>query len=226
MAVAAKGLIGKKLGMTQVFDDAARALPVTVIEVGPCRVAQVKTPARDGYAAVQLAFEPVKEGKLTKPREGHFAKRNLEPHRHLVELRIADATSFQVGQILKADLFGEGELIDVVGTSKGKGFAGVYKRYGFGGAPASHGTERKHRVPGSVGAGTTPSRVFKGQKLPGRMGGDRITTLNLEVVKADPENNLLLVRGAVPGPKGGLVIVRSAVRGGRKGSGGQEEQAS
>ncbi|HVL81128.1 MAG TPA: 50S ribosomal protein L3 [Actinomycetota bacterium] len=210
--VITKGILGRKLGMTQVFDEAARAIPVTVVEVGPCRVSQVKTPEKDGYAAVQLAFDELKPGKLTKPEEGHLTRKGLKPHRHLVELRVADVSGFKVGQELRADVFEAGEKVDVVGTSKGKGFAGVYKRHNFGGAPASHGTERKHRVPGSVGAGTTPARVFKGQKLPGRMGHDRVTTLNLEVVKSDPERNLLLVRGSVPGPNGGMVVVRSAVR--------------
>jgi large subunit ribosomal protein L3 len=213
--VVTKGILGRKLGMTQIFDDAARAIPVTVIEAGPCRIAQVKTPKRDGYSAIQLAFEEVDDGKLTRPEAGHFTKTKLKPHRHLVELRIADAGHFQVGQEVRVDVFEAGERIDVVGTSKGKGFAGVYKRHNFGGAPGSHGTERKHRTPGSVGAGTTPARVFKGLKLPGRLGHERITTLNLEVVKADRERNVLLVKGAVPGPNGGLVIVRSAVRGRR-----------
>lgn len=211
-AVITKGIIGRKLGMTQVFDEAARAIPVTVVEIGPCRVAQIRTLEKDGYAAVQLAFEEVKRGKLTKPEEGHLRSNGLQPHKHLVELRLADVSGFEVGQELRADVFEAGEKVDVVGTSKGKGFAGVYKRHNFGGAPASHGTERKHRVPGSVGAGTTPSRVFKGQKLPGRMGHERVTTLNLEVVQSDPERNLLLVRGSIPGPKGGMVVVRSAVR--------------
>lgn len=212
MAVITKGIIGRKLGMTQVFDESARAIPVTAIEAGPCKVAQVRTPERDGYSAIQLAFEEVKESKLNKPQLGHLSKTGVGPHRHLVELRIADASGFEVGQELKADLFEAGERADVVGTSKGKGFAGVMKRHGFHGAPASHGTERKHRTPGSIGAGTTPHHVFKGQKMAGRMGHDRVTVLNLEVVRVDPERNLILVRGAVPGPNGGVVVVRSAVR--------------
>lgn len=207
-----KGLLGRKLGMTQIFDEAARAIPVTAIQAGPCRVAAIRTPQLDGYSAVQLAFEEVAAKKLTKAETGHLSKNNVSPHRHLVELRIADTSELKVGQELKCDLFEAGEQIDVVGTSKGKGFAGVYKRHNFGGAPASHGTERKHRTPGSVGAGSTPSRVFKGIKLPGRMGGERVTILNLEVVKCDLDRNLLLIRGAVPGPNGGLVMVRSAVR--------------
>jgi large subunit ribosomal protein L3 len=215
MAVVTKGIIGRKLGMTQIFDDSARAVPVTAIEAGPCRVAYVRTPDRDGYSAIQLAFEEVKEARLTKPELGHLTKTGVGPHRHLVELRVADAGQFEVGQVIKADVFQPGERADVVGTSKGKGFAGVMKRHGFHGAPASHGTERKHRTPGSIGAGTTPHHVFKGQKMAGRMGHDRVTVLNLEVVRVDPERNLILVKGAVPGPNGGIVVVRSAVRGSR-----------
>lgn len=213
MPVVTKGILGRKLGMTQIFDDAARAIPVTVIEAGPCRVSQIKTPERDGYTAIQLAFEEHK--KLNKPETGHLAKSQIGPHRHLVELRVADTSGFSVGQVIDAGVFEAGEKADVVGVSKGKGFAGVYKRHNFGGAPGSHGTERKHRVPGSVGAGTTPSRVFKGQKLPGRLGHERVTVLNLEIVRVDAERNLLLVKGAVPGPDGGVLLVRSAVRGPR-----------
>ena len=210
--VVTKGILGRKLGMTQVFDEAARSIPVTAIEAGPCRIAQVRTPERDGYSAIQLAFGEVKDSKLPKPELGHLKKAGAGGHRHLVELRVADASQFRVGQEIRADVFEQGERADVIGTSKGKGFAGVYKRHNFGGAPASHGTERKHRTPGSVGASTTPSRVLKGRKMPGRMGHERVTVLNLEVVRADPERNLLLVKGAVPGPVGGLVVVRSAVR--------------
>jgi large subunit ribosomal protein L3 len=212
MPVVTKGILGRKLGMTQIFDDAAKTIPVTVIEAGPCRIAQVKTPDRDGYSAIQLAFGRVKDGKLNRPEAGHFKKAGLAGHRELIELRVADTSGFSVGQELKADVFQPGERADVVGISKGKGFAGAMKRHNFHGAPASHGTERKHRVPGSVGAGTTPHHVFKGQKLPGRLGHERVTVLNLEIVRVDPERNLLLVRGAVPGPDGGLVVVRSAVR--------------
>jgi large subunit ribosomal protein L3 len=209
------GILGRKVGMTQIYDEAGNAIPVTVIEAGPCRVAQVKTPERDGYSAIQLAFGEVKESKLNRPQLGHLNRAGVGPHRHLIELRVADASQFQVGQELRADVFEAGELADVVGTTKGKGFTGVYKRYGFGGAPATHGTERKHRTPGAVGACATPSRVFPGRKMPGRMGHERRTILNLEVVRVDPERNLLLVKGAVPGPNGGVVVVRSAVRGTR-----------
>jgi large subunit ribosomal protein L3 len=213
MAVVTKGILGRKLGMTQIFDESSRAIPVTAIEAGPCRIAQVRTPERDGYSAIQLAFGEIRENKLSKPRLGHLKKADLAPHRHLVELRVADAGRFEVGQELRADdVFAAGEKADVIGTSKGKGFAGVMKRHGFHGAPASHGTERKHRTPGSIGAGTTPHHVFKGQKMAGRMGHERVTILNLEVVRVDGARNLILVRGAVPGPDGGLVIIRSAVR--------------
>lgn len=198
--------------MTQIFDDASRAIPVTAIEAGPCHVSQIRTPERDGYSAIQLAFGDIREGKLTKPKLGHLKKAGLDPQRHLVELRLADASSFEVGQVLKADVFEAGEKTDIVGTSKGKGFAGVMKRHGFHGASSSHGTERKHRTPGSIGAGTTPHHVFKGQKMAGRMGHERVTVLNLEVVRVDAERNLILVKGAVPGPNGGLVIIRSATR--------------
>jgi large subunit ribosomal protein L3 len=213
MAVVTKGILGRKLGMTQIFDESSRAIPVTAIEAGPCRIAQVRTPERDGYSAIQLAFGEIRENKLSKPRLGHLKKADLAPHRHLVELRVADAGRFEVGQELRADdVFSAGEKADVIGTSKGKGFAGVMKRHGFHGAPASHGTERKHRTPGSIGAGTTPHHVFKGQKMAGRMGHERVTILNLEVVRVDGARNLILVKGAVPGPDGGLVIIRSAVR--------------
>ncbi len=208
-----KGLLGTKLGMTQTFDEHARVVPVTVIQAGPCTVAQVKSPERDGYSAVQLAFGDVKRGKVTKPRAGHFAKAGVEPRRHLVELRTADAADYRPGQELKADVFAPGDRLDVVGVSKGKGTAGVMKRHGFAGLSASHGTERKHRSPGSVGACATPARIFKGMRMSGHMGHERVTVLNLEVVRADRDRNLLLVRGAVPGPKGGLVMLRSSVKG-------------
>ena len=208
-----KGLLGTKLGMTQIFDQNARVVPVTVIQAGPCTVAQVKSPERDGYAAVQLAYGEVKPKAVTKPRAGHFAKAGAEPRRHLVELRTADAGDYTLGQELKADVFAPGDRLDVVGVSKGKGFAGVMKRHGFKGLGASHGTERKHRSPGSVGACATPARIFKGMRMAGHMGHQRVTVLNLEVVKVDPDRNLILVKGAVPGPKRGLVMLRSSVKG-------------
>ena len=207
-----KGILGTKLGMTQIFDENARVVPVTVIQAGPCTVAQLKSPERDGYSAVQLAYGDVKPRRVTKPVAGHFAKAGVEPRRHLVELRTADAGEYALGQELKADVFAEGERVDVVGVSKGKGTAGVMKRHGFKGLSASHGTERKHRSPGSVGACATPGRIFKGMRMAGHMGHERVTMLNLQVVKVDPERNLLLVRGAVPGPKRGLLMLRSSVR--------------
>jgi large subunit ribosomal protein L3 len=207
-----KGILGTKLGMTQIFDENSRVVPVTVIQAGPCTVTQLKSPERDGYAAVQLAYGDVKPRRVTKPVAGHFAKAGVEPRRQLVELRTADAGEYALGQELKADVFAEGERVDVVGVSKGKGTAGVMKRHGFKGLGASHGTERKHRSPGSVGACATPGRIFKGMRMAGHMGHERVTMLNLQVVKVDPERNLLLVRGAVPGPKRGLLMLRSSVR--------------
>jgi large subunit ribosomal protein L3 len=205
-----KGILGTKVGMTQIFDD-TRAVPVTVIQAGPCVVAQVKTEETDGYAAVQLSFGQASR-HLTKPVRGHYEKHDAEPGRYLVELRTDDAASYTPGQQIRADMFAPGDHADVVGVSKGKGFAGVMKRHGFGGLSSSHGTERKHRSPGAIGACATPSRVFKGMRMAGQMGNERVTVLNLEVVRADPERNLLLLRGAVPGPAGGLVMVRSAVK--------------
>ncbi len=208
---AVKGILGTKLGMTQIFDD-TRAIPVTVIKAGPCFVAQIKTEERDGYAAVQLAFGAVRPNGLSKPLQGHFETHGGQPARHLVEIRTDDAGAYEPGQELRADLFAPGERTDVVGVSKGKGFAGVMKRHGFAGLSSSHGTERKHRSPGAIGACATPSRVFKGMPMAGQMGNERVTVLNLEVVQADAERNLLLLRGAVPGPVGGLVMVRSATK--------------
>jgi large subunit ribosomal protein L3 len=206
-----KGILGTKMGMTQIFDD-TRAIPVTVIKAGPCFVAQVKTEERDGYGAVQLAFGSPRDRDLTKPMKGHFDANGGQAGRHLVEIRTDDAGSYEPGQEIRADVFAAGELADVVGVSKGKGFAGVMKRHGFGGLSSSHGTERKHRAPGAIGACATPSRVFKGMPMAGQMGNERVTILNVEVVQADAERNLLLLKGAVPGPDGGLVMIRSAVK--------------
>jgi len=209
---AIKGILGTKLGMTQVFDD-THAIPVTVIKAGPCVVAQVKSDEGDGYRAVQLAFGDVRESKVTKPMKGHYDTFDVEePRRHLVELRTDDAASYTAGQELRADVFAVGDKVDVVGVSKGKGFSGVMRRHGFHGLRASHGVQKKHRSPGSIGACATPSRVFKGMRMAGQHGSSRVTVLNLEIVQADPERNLLLVKGAVPGPNGGLVMVRSAVK--------------
>ncbi len=203
-----KGILGEKLGMTQIFVE-TRAVPVTVIKAGPCYVAQVKTKESDGYDAVQLAFAEVTPNK---PMQGHYDAHGGKPGRHLVEIRTDDASSYTAGQELRADVFAAGEFADVVGVSRGKGFSGVMRRHGFGGLGASHGTKRKHRSPGAIGACATPSRVFKGMRMAGQHGNQRVTVLNLEVVQADPERNLLLIKGAVPGPTGGLVMVRSAVK--------------
>jgi len=212
MAAITKGIVGTKVGMTQVFDAKLKVVPVTVIQAGPCRVAQIKTQERDGYTALQLAFGEVKQSRISKPELGHLKTAGLGSFRHLVEFRLADVSGFEIGQEIKVDVFAKGDRADVVGVSKGKGFAGVMKRHGFHGKSASHGTDRKHRSPGSIGACATPSRVFRGMKMAGHMGHERVTVLGLEVIEADSERNLLLVRGAVPGPNGGLVMVRSTVR--------------
>ena len=210
--MAVKGILGRKIGMTQVFDESGRAVPVTVLEAGPCRVAQLKSPDTDGYWALQLAFG--RPRKTNKAMTGHYKKANVDPARTLVELRLdpSDPGEYEVGTELKADIFEAGEVVDVIGVTKGKGFAGGMKRHNFKGLGASHGTQRKHRSPGSIGACATPARVFKGTRMAGHMGHVRVTTLNLTIIQADPERNLLLVKGAVPGPRGGLVMVRSAVR--------------
>jgi large subunit ribosomal protein L3 len=213
MATNVKGILGEKLGMTQVWDDANRVVPVTVVKAGPCVVTQVRTPEVDGYEAVQIAFGAIDPRKVTKPQSGHFAKAGVTPRRHLVEIRTDDAASYTLGQELSAELFEAGQAVDVVGTTKGKGFAGVMKRHGFSGVGASHGAHRNHRKPGSIGACATPGRVFKGVRMAGRMGGVRQTTQGLTVHAVDAENGLILIKGAVPGPKGGLVFVRTAAKG-------------
>lgn len=208
-----KAILGEKLGMTQVFDDESRAVPVTVIKAGPCRVVQIKRPETDGYGAIQIAYREVTPGRSTKPQRGHFERAGLAPHRHLVEIRVDDPDEYQVGQeISVADVLEKGGLADVAGVSRGKGFQGVMKRHNFAGQGASHGAHRVHRAPGSIGAASTPSRVFKGMKMPGRMGGERTTILNLEVVEVDADKGLLMLRGAVPGAKGSVVLVRRAVK--------------
>lgn len=212
MADVTKGILGTKVGMTQIFDENSRVIPVTVVRAGPCRVSAVRTQDKDGYSAVQLAFGEVAERKLNQPELGHLKKVSLPPMRHLVELRVPSTEGFTVGQELLADVFAKGERVDVVARSKGKGFSGVMRRHGFKGLSASHGTERKHRSPGSVGASATPSRIFKGMKMGGQLGATRKTILNLEVVEADPVRNVLLIRGAVPGPDGSLLLVRSSVK--------------
>jgi large subunit ribosomal protein L3 len=218
-----KGILGRKIGMTQVFDDQGHAIPVTVVEAGPCRVAQIKRPETDGYSAIQLAFGNSK--RLNKPAAGHLAKAGLDGAKHLVELRIDDMAGYELGSEIKADIFEEGEVVDVIGVTKGKGFAGPMKRHHFHGLSASHGTERKHRSPGSIGACATPARVFKGTRMAGHLGHRRVTTLNLRIIKADPERNLLLIRGAIPGPRGALVMVRSAIRLRRRGPAGEQRKA-
>jgi len=210
--MASKGILGRKLGMTQVWDAENRVVPVTVIEAGPCRVVQLKTPERDGYAAVQLSFGETKPRRLSKPELGHLKAAGGPPSRHLAELRVTDLDGFEIGQIVRADVFTAGERVDVTGISKGKGFTGVMQRHNFKGLGASHGTHKKHRAPGSIGACATPARVFKGVKMAGQMGSERVTTLNLEVVEGDAERGLLLVKGAVPGPAGSLVFIRNATK--------------
>jgi len=216
MASTFRGLLGEKLGMTQVFDENNRIVPVTVVKAGPCVVTQVRTPEVDGYSAVQIGFGEIDPRKVNKPEGGHFAKAGVTPRRHLVELRTKDASTYTVGQELTAELLDGLATVDVIGTSKGKGFAGVMKRHGFKGLGASHGTQRKHRSPGSIGGCATPGRVFKGTRMSGRMGSDRVTTQNLLVHKVDAENGVLLIKGAIPGRNGGLVTVRSAIKRGEK----------
>ncbi|GLI27953.1 50S ribosomal protein L3 [Agromyces rhizosphaerae] len=209
-----KGLLGTKLGMTQVWDDQNRVIPVTVIEIAPNVVTQLRTPEKDGYSAVQIAAGQIDPRKVLKPAAGHFEAAGVTPRRHLAEVRTADAADYSLGQELTVEeTFEAGQLVDVVGTSKGKGFAGVMKRHNFKGVSASHGAHRNHRKPGSIGASSTPSRVFKGMRMAGRMGGERVTVLNLKVHSVDAEKGLLLVKGAVPGARGRLVFVRNAVKG-------------
>ncbi|WP_018252467.1 50S ribosomal protein L3 [Salinispora mooreana] len=206
-----KGILGAKLGMTQVWDN-NRVVPVTVVQAGPCVVSQVRSQEKDGYAAVQLAYGAIDPRKVKKPLNGHFAKAEVAPRRHVVELRTTDAAEYSLGQEVTVEEFPAGISVDVTGKTKGKGYAGPMKRHGFHGLRASHGVERKHRSPGSIGGCATPGRVFKGTRMAGRMGGARYTVQNLTVQAVDTENNLLLVRGAIPGPKGALVLVRTAAK--------------
>ncbi len=211
--MANKAIVATKVGMTQLWDDENRVVPVTMLRVTPCRVVQVKTDERDGYSAVQVTFGQRDERKLTRPEAGHFASAGVNAGDKLVELRLDDVSELEVGQELTAELLEAGEKVDVTAVSKGKGFAGVMKRHNFSGQKASHGAHRIHRAPGAIGACATPSRVFKGTRMAGRMGAQKVTTQNLTVVEADPDRELLLVRGSVPGPKGGVVVVRDAVKG-------------
>jgi len=207
-----KAIIGRKAGMTQIFDDNGRVIPVTVIEAGPCVVVQKKTINKDGYDSVQLGFQPVKERKLTKPELGHLKKAEVSALKHLKEFRLDDTSTFNVGDELKADVFSEGDRVDVTGTSKGKGFAGVVKRHNAGRTPMSHGGGPVHRHAGSMGSGTDPSRIFKGKIGAGHMGAEQVTVQNLDVVKVDAELNMIAVRGAIPGPKGGIVFLKNTVK--------------
>lgn len=208
-----RGLLGTKLGMTQVWDEHNKLVPVTVLEITPNVVTQIRTPEKDGYAAIQIAAGQIDPRKVSKPASGHFEAAGVTPRRHLTEVRTDNAGVFELGQELSVDLFAAGQKVDVVGTSKGKGFAGVMKRHNFAGVSASHGAHRNHRKPGSIGASSTPSRVFRGKRMPGRMGGDRVSVQNLTVHSIDVEQGLMLVKGAVPGARGRLVFVRNAVKG-------------
>jgi len=208
-----KGVLGEKLGMTQVWDADNRLVPVTVVKAGPCVVTQVRNADNDGYAAVQIAYGAIDPRKVNKPMAGHFAKAGVTPRRHLVELRTADSATYEVGQELTVESFETGQDIDVTGTTKGKGFAGVMKRHGFHGVGASHGAHKNHRKPGSIGGCATPGRVFKGMRMAGRMGGVRQTTQNLTIHAVDADRGLLLIKGAVPGPRDGIVLVRTAAKG-------------
>ena len=212
MAKQMKGILGTKLGMTQVFDESGQVTPVTVVKAGPCVVTAVRTPDRDGYSAVQFGFGEINPRKVTKPVAGLFAEAGVTPRRYLAELRTDDASEYQVGQEVTAETFEAGQLVDATGTSKGKGTAGVMKRHGFKGLSSSHGTQRKHRSPGSIGACATPGRVFKGVRMAGRMGAARTTVQSLTVHSVDTDRGLLLLKGAVPGAAGGLIMVRSAAK--------------
>ena len=210
--MATKAIVGEKVGMTQVWDEQHRAVPVTVLKVAPVRVVQVKTPEREGYSALQVTWGVRRANGLVKPEAGHFASAGVEPGQRLVELRVDDASGYEVGQELGADVMAVGDHVDAIAVSKGKGFTGAMKRHNFKGQGAAHGNHKKHRAPGSIGACATPARVFKGTRMAGRVGGRQVTALNLEVVRADPEQELILVRGAVPGPRGGVVVLRDSVK--------------
>jgi large subunit ribosomal protein L3 len=210
--MATKAIVGEKVGMTQVWDEAQRVVPVTVVKVAPVRVVAVKTPEGAGYSALQVTYGRKRTSLVNKPEAGHFDAAGVEPGKRLLELRLEDTSAYTVGQEIDASILQAGDKIDVTAISKGKGFAGAMKRHNFKGQGAAHGNHKKHRAPGSIGGCATPARVFKGTRMAGRMGGARVTTLNLEVVQADPERELILVKGAVPGPRGGMVIIRDAVK--------------
>jgi len=211
-AVPTTAIVGEKVGMTQIWDEKNRAVAVTVVRVSPARVVQLKTPDHDGYSAVQVTYGARQVRTLNKPEAGHYAKAQVDPGRRLVELRVDDSSQFQVGQEISLDIFSPGDRVDVTSVSKGKGFAGVMKRHNFKGQGASHGNHKHHRAPGSIGACATPARVFKGMKMAGQMGAQKVTTLNLEVIQSDSERELLLVRGAVPGARGSVVLIRGSVK--------------
>jgi large subunit ribosomal protein L3 len=216
--VPSKAIVGEKVGMTQVWDEQNRAVAVTVVRVTPVRVVQLRTPERDGYSALQVTYGTRKARSLNKPLAGHFTKADVDPGKQLVELRVDDTGEYAVGQELGVDRLSAGDKVDVTAVSKGKGFAGGMKRHNFSGQGASHGNHKHHRAPGGIGACATPSRVFKGTRMAGQLGNQRVTTLNLEVVQADAERNLLLIKGSVPGPRGGMVLIRGAVKGPQNGS--------
>ncbi|GAB3072869.1 50S ribosomal protein L3 [Corynebacterium aquatimens] len=209
-----KGILGRKLGMTQIFDEENRVIPVTVVEAGPCIVTQIRTEDTDGYSAIQIAFGDIDPRKAKKPQAGHYKKAGQNPRRHVAEIRMDDTSAYELGQEFAVDIFEGDTFVDVVGTTKGKGYAGAMKRHGFAGQGAAHGNQAAHRRVGSIGACATPGRVFKGTRMAGRMGSNRVTTQNLKIQRIDNESNLILIKGAIPGPKGSLVTVKTAVKGG------------
>ncbi|MCH6197771.1 50S ribosomal protein L3 [Corynebacterium mastitidis] len=209
-----KGILGTKLGMTQVFDDQNRVVPVTVVEAGPCVVTQIRTTETDGYNAIQIAYGEIDPRKVNKPQAGHYKKAGVTPRRHVTEIRMDDVSGYEVGQDVTVEIFNDVEFVDVTGITKGKGFAGGMKRHGFAGQGAAHGNQAAHRRVGGIGGAATPGRVFKGKRMAGRMGSDRVTTQNLKIQKVDADANLLLIKGAIPGNRGGIVIVKTAVKGG------------